>query len=112
MVRTEVETSGCVIGLRHYGTRMEVPGSIFPSDLIVPYPFYSPGVHSATNKNEDLRQDNNPVVLVGPNVQVRMKAPHFISPCDSPLFVTGNLYLREVGSVGGCWIELAPVTSQ
>lgn len=110
-VVTEVETSGGVIGLRHRATRREVPGSIFPSDLIVPYPFCSRGVHSACNRNEDLGQDDNPVPFYLCHDKVRMEAPHSISPCESPLLVTGNIYLREVGSVGGYWIELASVTS-
>ena len=97
--------------MRHYATRREVPRSIFPSDLIVPYPFCSPGVHSASNRNEYFGQDDNPVLVV-PNVKVRMEAPYSISPCEAPLLFTGNLYLKELGSVGGYWIELAPVTSQ
>jgi len=98
----------------HYATRREVPGSIFSSDLVVPYPFCSPGVHSYSNRNEDLGQEDNPVVLVVPNVKVRMEAPQSISPCEISLLVMGDLYLylREVGSVGGYWVELAAVTSQ
>jgi len=43
-----------------------------------------------------------------------MGAPQSISPGEIPLFVVGDLYLylREVGSVGGYWFELAAVTSQ
>jgi len=43
-----------------------------------------------------------------------METPHSIFPFESTLLVTRNfyLYLREVGSVGGYWIELAPVSSQ
>jgi hypothetical protein len=51
-------------------------------------------------------------ICVVPDFKLRMEDPPSISPCETPLLATGNLYLREVGSVGGYWIELAPVSSQ
>jgi len=60
-----------------------VPGN-FKSDLFLLYAFSSPGVHSASNKNEGKVQPahrtDSSAILVGPNVKARMEAQHSFLP--------------------------------